>query len=333
MVRVSQKLGRVFQPWVLGLPFAVVLSCQSSLTDIGAVGVGGSSGGWLGLGGSLGSGGKITLPIGSGGRGTGGNGASTGGAPAMGTLAVCEVPGGPSRGAADQSLEIDDFDDGDGLFQGNGLNGSWFGYTDDSANGLQVPTASDVLPEEGGVGSGGYALHVRGQGFNDWGSGFVGQFAADASDQACLFDASAYAGVTFWIQGTIEPDPSFDGMAYDPGLARLLIVEKDVIPLAEGGNCDAPEGRCWDSHRKTFTVDDCWRRYSFRFEELLPDGFGFDGGELDLDELSTINFELGRGNRYDLWIDEVSFFIGDPPVSDPICSDAGGEAGAGPVPG
>jgi len=230
-------------------------------------------------------------------------------------------------GDPSQSLLIDNFDDAENSFEGNGLNGSWYGYNDESVSGVQIPTGSEIRSEPGGPGGTGYALHVQGEGFSDWGSGFVGQFAATASGQACLFDASAYSGVSFWVKGSVEADPAVDGERYDPDLLRLLVIEKDVVPRAEGGDCDADEGACWDSHRIKFPVDPCWRLHAVTFDELLPDGYGFDGGQLDLNELYNVNFEIGRGNRYDLWIDEVSFFVGTPPTAEPIC-DVGGEGGA-----
>src|SRR5690606_26549635 len=110
-------------------------------------------------------------------------------------------------------------------------------------------------------------------------------------------DASAYAGITFWAKGSIEEDGSTDE-PWDPGLLRVMLVEKDVVPLPRG-NCDEAEGDCWSSHRVRITLGECWKRYSFRFSEFQPDPWGFSGGDLDLNELYELAFEVGRGNKYD----------------------------------
>lgn len=275
------------------------------------------------LGGTAGSGGKIVLPLG--GRATTGGAASAAGG-AEGTLSVCDVAGGKSVGDPDGSWLIDDFDSGQNGFATNGLSGSWFGYTDGSP-GEQVPTASAILPEPGGPTGEGHALHVRGQGFDSWGSGFVASLATSSGGEGCLFDASAYDGLTFWAKGEIGEDLGVGGAAYDAGQLLLLVIEKDVVPLSQGGNCEAAEGACWDSHRTRLTLDSCWRRYAVPFSELAQGGFGLAAGPLDLEELSTINFEVGRGNRYDVWIDELSFFVGSPPGSDEAICETGGQGG------
>jgi hypothetical protein len=305
--------------WILGaLSASSYAGCNGQTFDSRATGgqsedglLGGrasGSGGQYELGGSTSMGGKITLPLGSGGGpGSGGGSAGVGGR-TEGTLAVCELPGGPSVGNPSESLVLDDFEDGDSSFEANGLRGSWYGYHDE-APGTQVPTGDEMNPEQGGPSGDGYALHVTGTGFDEWGSGIAAPLAyADGSQ--CLFDASAYQGVTFWAKGTIEDDPEFVGEAYDPGRLRLLAIEKDVVPSTDGGNCYAEEGSCWDSHRFLFELGPCWTQYTFRFEDLIPGGYGFPGGALDLDELYNLNFEIGRGNRYDIWIDDFSFFVG-----------------------
>jgi hypothetical protein len=307
--------------------FAVVLvghgACSGTARDdVLTVG----SGGRYELGGSLAQGGKIVIPIGQGGGSTVG-GAGTGAASASGgqegSLATCDLPSGPSAGDPTKTLTLDDFEDGENGYESNGLRGGWYGYHD-GTNGVQQPTAAEILPEPGGLSQAGFALHIRGEGFSEWGSGFTASLSNSGAGQ-CLFDASKYAGLTFWAKGEIGPDPTVTVPAYDAGKLLLLVIEKDIVPLAEGGNCPAADGGCWDSHRTRFELSDCWQRYSVRFEDLLQAGFGFSGGDLDLNELLNVNFEVGRGNRYDVWIDDLSFFVDPPEPVEPLC--LGGQGG------
>lgn len=266
-------------------------------------------------------GGDLNIKIG----GDGGSGPSSGGSPPVdpnpGSLAVCNLDDGPSIAKPSGDRTMDNFDSLENGYSGNGLQGGWFVYDDGSA-GTQLPSNADLRPVSGGPNDSTGALHVQGSGFTEWGSGFASVFASDASG-ACLFDASAYSGLTFWAKGSIEPDDSVD--PWDPGVLRVMLVEKDVVPLPEG-NCDDSVGDCWSSHRVRIELDDCWRRYSFSFNAFQTDDWGFPGGPLDLNELYELSFELGRGNSYDIWIDDLAFFVGEAPPAQFVCDEGPGGA-------
>jgi hypothetical protein len=210
--------------------------------------------------------------------------------------------------------------------------GGWYAY-DDESGGEQIPTGSVIEPTLGGLSEDGFALRVRGSDFTAWGSGFGANFAARGPGEECLFDASAYAGISFWVRGRIEPDGIVP--AGEEGKLRVQIIEKDVSPVEEGGNCDGLSGACWDSHRVRIEPTECWTKHSLPFDEFVADGWGMSGGELDTDELYLLGFEVSNGQGYDLWIDQIEFFVGQPSEESPRCvgegfGGAGGEGGAGP---
>src|SRR5690606_29623744 len=187
-------------------------------------------------------------------------------------LQECVTASGPSRGDVTQSLVIDDFDDGDNLFAGNGLAGAWFPYGD--GTGSQTP-GNFWLPEPGGRTEVGHAAHIVGGGFEEWGSGNGIVIANSTAGQLCLFDASMYDGITFWARGQVSlthpDDPSKQPAPKYASVLRVQVVELDVVPEELGGPC---QGSCWDSHRVSISLEECWKRYVIPFSELEQDGFG-----------------------------------------------------------
>jgi Carbohydrate binding domain (family 11) len=279
-----------------------------------------NSGGTAKTGGQA-SGGKIGLPPSSGGNGPGSGGASGGTAP--GWLATCELESGSSVGDPQKDLVIDNFDDGVKGFYGNGLQGGWYAFVDPSG-GLQDPTGSDIAAAPGGITEPGFALHITGSGQTEWGSGLGAIFASRSIGQECLFDASAYDGVTFWMRGSMETEGSVE--ASREGVVRFKVHEKDDQPTTVGGNCP---GNCFDAHGANLVVDTCWQQYTFRFADLKQEGWGYPGGELDLHALHTLEFGMAQGQKYDLWLDNVSFFVGNVAPAEPICEGTGGMGGMG----
>lgn len=270
-----------------------------------------------------------TKQLGSGGRSaSGGSAVTTGtGGSREGSLALCTVEGQLSVGNPKGSLLIDDFDDGDAGLSQNGLMGGWYAY-DDESGGEQIPTGSVIAPTAGGLTEQGYALRVQGSGFDFWGSGFGTNFTALREGLECVFDASAYSGISFWTRGFIKPKGEVP--SGEEGRMRVQIIEKDVAPLSDGGNCDTSRGPCWDSHRVRIAPSDCWTKHSLRFDEFVADGWGVSGGPLDLNEFYLLGFEVSEGQDYDIWLDRIEFFIGEPALEQPVCNGGNNLGGQGP---
>jgi hypothetical protein len=282
-----------------------------------------------------GAGGTGGTSQGSGGQGSGqsqGSGGGTGGTVvSAAALDYCTIDGMPSKGDPAVSLLIDDFDDGDPFVSGNGMAGNWYGYGD--PGGAQTPTwdGGEWSSEVGGLKKDGYALHAVGGGYDEWGSGQGFSPAwSEARDQNCLYDASLYDGISFWIRGEIIDEDHLVSGTIDDSVLRFGVVEPDVVPVEEGGNCTGNAGACWDWHKTRIELDECFRRHSFRFDELEQDGWGADAEELDMDRMINFNFEIAQGHRYDFWLDEVTFFVGEAPPEEEICDlGMGGAGGAG----
>src|SRR5690606_9579438 len=126
-----------------------------------------------------------------------------------------------------------------------------------------------------------------GAGFSTWGSGQALYLAQDNSTLACLFDASEYAGITFWARGHVTPD-STDVLQQprkldEVGKMRVKVVDLDVIAnggdelepgAVAGGRCDQENFACWDSPLMRVELHedpDCWQKYVLPFDEMLAD--------------------------------------------------------------
>lgn len=298
------------------------VACGNSASEDTGSGGTPATGGIASGGGSNsgGLGGDIIIPIGSGGRATGGQGTGgqgTGGQ--VGSLAVCDTGEGLSVGDPTKSLLIEDFEDEDG-FYGNGLAGGFYAFTD--GTGTQSPTGSPIggspRPDEG------FALHVVGNGQTVWGSGFGAILASQGVDAECVFDASAYKGFSFWAKGSITSDGT--GTTDRPGLLRAKVLEKDVVPFSLGGNCPDGDG-CYDAAGANLELSECWQLYSLNFADLLTEDWGESSLPLDLDELFTIEFGVAQRQDYDIWIDDLRFFVGSKPTAEPVCDDGMGGMG------
>ncbi|HXS15773.1 MAG TPA: hypothetical protein VN764_01205, partial [Polyangiaceae bacterium] len=234
-------------------------------------------------------------------------------------LALCETAAGFSVSSLDGASVLDDFEDGDHSIFGNGRVGDWYQYGDDL--GTLLPEGGEFLDSPGRAQSE-YALHVGGVGFAEWGAG-TGVGLSYGDEGACLHDLSAYTGLSFWAKGSIVTIDETNVVEQDQSTVRLMLTEADATPVEEGGGCDGTHGGCWDTHRVRFEPDECWRRYAFDFSEFEQDGWGQDGGELNLDQIYTMNFEVAAYNDWDLWVDEIEFYAGAKPSGAEECDDTG----------
>lgn len=239
---------------------------------------------------------------------------------------------------------IDDFDDQDAQHLGNGTSGFWFVQQDQTGEivspsppdgKLDPPRPAVGLSSPGGLTRDGYALHFVGGGFSTWGASVSAAFSA-VDHHWCGFDASSYSGVTFWVRGSVD----FVGEATSSlrqELREKLIVqinERDTMPRDVGGTCDPQKGQCWDAFRARIAVTDCWKRISVPFHLIAQDGWGTSGGDLDTEELTLLGFQVEWDQTFDLWIDEVAFYTGEPPPPEERClqdnEDGDGEGGGPP---
>lgn len=205
---------------------------------------------------------------------------------ATGTPAPLERCSPVVAGSGRQPL-IDDFEDGDArVLVTDNRAGYWLAYSDGTGQQVPrkgvVPTASRI---PGGRGDSVFGLHSTGTRFAKWGA----ILAVELSPRRC-YDASFYAGVSFWARGR----------------ATLRVAAKMTQVVGEefGGSCTKD---CSDTHGALRTLTPSWTKYVLYWSELQQRGFGAPV-PFDPRSLYSIEFAiLERQPPYDFWLDDVAF--------------------------
>lgn len=192
----------------------------------------------------------------------------------------------------DPNAVIDDFEDGDFFPNADpGFKGNWYAYGDGS--GLTTLNIS-IIPGQRAASK--KALESTGQDFTSWGSGVGVDLNNPTNTQGgkLPWDASAYTGITFW--------------AHAGANLTVTVAMPDIDTEPAGGRCDVANGGCDHHYVKSIQIDNHWRRYVVLFSELVaepgtvppPAGFAPDA-------LIGVQFRMGGGQTYDLWIDDLAF--------------------------
>lgn len=257
---------------------------------------GGNRGGSGGSGGSPATGGSTTN-VGVGGA-TGGSTAQAG-SPGTGGSSNAGCP--PPARAANEELVID-FEDGTGqLPETSGRAGGFYMYNDMSTGGVQTPAPSQsmtIAPTNGGHCST-YAMNMKGMGFTVWGAG-MGTDLNNVYDSAAMksnkrtYDASAYAGVTFWAR---------IGDGSTAKMVRFNVANKDTDPL--GGVC-MPEAKCNDHFGQWLTFTPTWTKYTVMFADMKQQGFGAPVAAFDPKTVYAVQFQVKQATMFDVSVDDVA---------------------------
>jgi hypothetical protein len=279
-------------------------------------GTGGSGAGGSGAGtGGTGTGGT--------GAGTGGTGSSTDAAPGdMGPAACsgpelkvgnrCGVVSQVTRGAGTDPL-IDDMeptpDENPACHKiraADGRAGIWnFGKDDKSPAGA-VEFALEP-PGAGAAAGSTRSIHVTGRGLNGYG-GYV------ATPLAPCYDASKYAGLSFWMKG----DPS------KAPWVKVSILTPYTSLAEEGGACVQGAGvgnECYDHFSvHLFKVSNIWTRYAITWQQLAQYGWGKNVPRTvkPETEIIGINFspvwdnDAAPNKAFDFSLDNISFDVAGP---------------------
>ena len=193
-----------------------------------------------------------------------------------------------ARGSGKDPL-IDDFEDGDTrVLHVDRRAGSWATFNDGTA--VQRPSVgvlahADRIP--GGRASSHFGLHTSGGKFKTWGAGI----ASDLTPRRC-YDASAYAGISFWARGH--------------GKFNVVAKMTQVVAEEYGGSCTHD---CFDGHHLSIPLTSNWEQHFVRWEELSQSGFGI---AVPFDPRSLLSFEFqvpAEDTPFDFWIDDVSFIL------------------------
>lgn len=200
---------------------------------------------------------------------------------------------GLCQNGADLEL-IDQMEDRDGSINFSaGRAGVWFSFNDET--GTQFPGTklesfpmSALDPPRSGSR---YAAHSYGSGFAIWGSGIGFDLRAQQP-----YDASAYAGITFWARSA-------------PGASstlRLAVTDGATSPL--GGKCDFDADLCHDDFGRDLELGTGFRFFSFSWAALSQRGWsGNVLPKIDETTLYGLRFQSEPDVDFDFWIDDVAF--------------------------
>ncbi len=197
-----------------------------------------------------------------------------------------------------QLLEpIDDMEDGDGSIEFTaGRAGLWFAFNDHT--GTQEPDifAESFLmgkiepPRQGSR----FAAHTRGSGFTEWGAGL----GLDLRVQQ-PYDASGYAGISFWARRTTS----------DALTVQLAIPDSATSPL--GKQCDIEAELCHDDFGKLIDLTEEWAYYHYTWAEMTARDWSeqsYRGVEsINPKKVYGIRFQVEKFIDFDFWIDDLSF--------------------------
>jgi hypothetical protein len=199
---------------------------------------------------------------------------------------------------------IDDFEDGDFILKPLGTPtrvGNWYAYGD--GTGSQAMSVLAIPGDRGEFST--LSLHTAGGNFTSWGSGIGADLQNGGSDQSgkVPWDASMYAGITFWARADkatsvtlVLPDGDTD--------AAGGICNQDPVPPPGSGT-----GVCDHHWLKTVNVSAVWQRYTVHFvgELSLEPGGNPVPTAFDPSRLVSVQFRVSSGITFDYWIDDVAF--------------------------
>ncbi len=235
--------------------------------------------------------------------GAGGAGASNG--PASST--TNSGPGTSSSTGMALTLEsIDDMEDMDGsITMAGGRQGAWYVYND--GTGTQTPPVdpmgmapfpmSMLMPARG---SSKYGAHTSGMGFMTWGAGFGFDLnnTGGAMPKKLAYDASKYAGIHFWAKSS------------SPGAVRFNVGDGNTTP--EGMKCmsGGMMPTCSDDFGQNLALATDWTEYTIKFSDMTQVGWAMQKlPAIDKTTLYSVHFQAGTGVTFDIWIDDIAFFL------------------------
>jgi len=173
----------------------------------------------------------------------------------------------------------------------HGRSGSWYTSTDATEGSVQDPFP--FRPTPGGPVGSEYAASLSLSGFLSWGGAF-GLTLQWSNGLRCPYDASNYDGIEFWARGS--------------GSWMVQMSTADIVPVAEGGRCEA---ECEDKYVAWLsTLDDEWTLFRFRWEELVQGGIGF-AHEVDPSGVAMLQWWHGvvsTDEVAEISIDNVAFW-------------------------
>jgi hypothetical protein len=217
----------------------------------------------------------------------------------------------------DPSL-IDDMETPDGIgwvCETDGRDGGWYVF-DDMTAGTRTPSGSPArFPLEDldvARGDSTQAVHISGSGYTGFGGGVGTTMVTGTADDAVFWDASRYAGISFWARGS-------GTMWAQMSLAATRAADMDYPGLCE----NVLALNCNDNYvSNAFELTDAWTEYVVPFATLRQEGWGHPAPWMY--DLHAIEFRWGTDGAFDFWIDDVRFLERECNDDDTVeCTDDG----------
>ncbi|WP_433927211.1 hypothetical protein AB3662_29435 [Sorangium cellulosum] len=225
--------------------------------------------------------------LGGGGGGAGGGAGGAGG-------------GAGGAGASDAGAEpppctalLDDLEDGDSaILTCEGRVGSWYTYNDGTRSGTQTPLPGrPFVPVSPGHASE-HAAHVAGSGFTTRGAGMGFDLNLAPGGAKLSYDASAYAGLTFWAKAAAP--------------THIYVNLPDRNTDREGGVCEG--SGCGDHFGEGLDLTTEWAQYTVMFSILSTDGWGVPAPPaFDAAHAYSVEFHTAKSTVFDMLVDDIAF--------------------------
>lgn len=218
----------------------------------------------------------------------------------------CYDPGPPT-------LLIDDMEDGVGdICALNGRYGYWYTVGDGSSTTLDPPQDTTFTPAmiPGGRGKSHYAARFTGSGFTNWGALLGFSLNAQSAVSRATYDASLTGGITFWMKSDVPVSVNF-------GIPETVQVDF-------GGDCVVsatnPDPNCNSHFSFMITAPSTdWVQYFVPFSALAQQYGGTATWNPKL--LLGVEFMVGPGAAFDVWVDDISFWPCSTGDCKPTCND------------
>jgi hypothetical protein len=251
---------------------------------------GSNSGGVPGTGGTSSTGGT---PPTTGGTSSVGGGVSSGGVSAAGMQAV---------GSLNDPL-LDDFNDMNPMLPNTMMNGSRMGgwYITNDGTGNMMPPADptkppipDFKPDYNNMG---YAMHLKGGGFKDWGANLGVTLVNAQGRPPCPYDLSRFSGIRFYLQGMVSD-----------GVLHFSLTTAETADAEHGGTCDIKTEKCFDNFAfDLMQVSPNWKLIQIPWSALKQGGWGAVK-QLNVKNVLNIEFGVKPNTTFDFMLDQVEFY-------------------------
>jgi hypothetical protein len=234
-------------------------------------------------------------------------------APALAVVALVagcsdnNTPGAPVRYS--KLTVLADFETGSGFNPAPdiGWSGAFAPSGDSSAGGTmsmtpdkfvakQEPLSAPRKNPDGSMSVGAFHAHDDGE-HVFWGTAW---FAALNNYQPV--DLSHYSGMVLWAKSD-----GYAGTTVKIGLSDRGSEPNDPTHVCDPNDNTVGGKGCYDDYSAKFYPDGVWRQYDISFSSLTTGGWGLPH-QFDPSKLFTMKFSMLPGVKYDIWIDDITFY-------------------------